>query len=97
MQIKTGEGKSLTLAVTAAVLALLGKEVYSACYSSYLSDRDYHNFLFLFERLGVVKNIHYGTFQKLAEHVINENGDVRELVNNIVTGAPLTLKKKKSA
>jgi hypothetical protein len=34
VQIGTGEGKSVTLAITSIILALLGIDVYCACYSS---------------------------------------------------------------
>jgi len=37
VQIKTGEGKSVTLAVLSIVFALYGFEVNCACYSEYLS------------------------------------------------------------
>jgi hypothetical protein len=36
VQVGTGEGKSVILAIVAAVFALLGFEVYIACYSKYL-------------------------------------------------------------
>ncbi|CAF4652281.1 unnamed protein product [Rotaria sp. Silwood2] len=41
VQIGTGEEKSVTLGVTASILALLGFDVHCACYSEYLSQRDY--------------------------------------------------------
>jgi preprotein translocase subunit SecA len=37
VQIKTGEGKSVTLAVVSMIFALNGFEVKCACYSKYLS------------------------------------------------------------
>ncbi|MBX9585798.1 MAG: hypothetical protein K2X50_00940 [Gammaproteobacteria bacterium] len=85
VQIGTGEGKSVTLAATASVLALLGFDVSCACYSDYLSVRDYNSFKDLFDTLGVLENIHYGTFNKLCEAVINENGNVREIVKSLVS------------
>lgn len=85
VQIGTGEGKSVTLAVTAIVLALLGFDVNCACYSEYLSQRDYTAFLTLFDALGVTNHIHYGTFQKLCEDKINENGNIREVVENLIS------------
>lgn len=48
VQIKTGEGKSVTLAVVSIIFALYGFEVNCACYSKYLSERDYNDFLKLF-------------------------------------------------
>jgi preprotein translocase subunit SecA len=44
VQIGTGEGKSVTLAVTASVLAILGFQVSVACYSEYLTERDCKDF-----------------------------------------------------
>ncbi len=85
VQIGTGEGKSVTLAVTASVLALLGFEVSCACYSDYLSIRDYSAFKDLFDTLGIIDNIHYGTFNKLCEAVINENGNVRDRVRSLIS------------
>ncbi len=43
-QIRTGQGKSVTLAGLSTVLALCGFEVHCACYSDYLSSRDYNGF-----------------------------------------------------
>jgi preprotein translocase subunit SecA len=43
-EVKTGEGKSLILVVAAAVLALLEFEVRVACYSKFLSERDFNEF-----------------------------------------------------
>lgn len=84
VQIGTGEGKSVTLAVTAAVLALLGIDVNCASYSEYLSNRDYQAFLPIFNALGISEYVHYNTFNKLCERVINERGDVRKLVTELV-------------
>ena len=86
VEIGTGEGKSLTFAVTSAILALLGYDVSCACYSKYLSDRDYKAFENLFKSLGLTDFIHYGTFSKVCEAIINENGYVRQQVSKIVLG-----------
>ncbi len=51
VQIKTGEGKSITLAVVSIIFALNGFEVKCACYSKYLSKRDFESFLPLFQVL----------------------------------------------
>lgn len=37
VQIGTGEGKSVTLAITSCVFALYGFDISCACYSEYLS------------------------------------------------------------
>ena len=82
VQIGTGEGKSITLAVTATVLALLGFDVYCVCYSEHLCERDYSAFKPLFEYLRINENIFYDTFAKTCEKTININGDVRMIVKN---------------
>ncbi|ETO10976.1 hypothetical protein RFI_26400 [Reticulomyxa filosa] len=84
IQIGTGEGKSVTLAVTSCVLALLGFDVSCASYSEYLSCRDFKSFEPLFSALSVTDYIHYGTFNKLCERIINEGGDVRKLVESMI-------------
>ena len=84
VQIGTGEGKSLTLAVASCILALLQFDVSCACYSARLSRRDENSFKDLFSVLGVSNRIHYGTFNELCEMVINEDGNVREMVENAV-------------
>ena len=48
VQISTGEGKSVVLAGLSVFLALVGFDVYEACYSKYLSERDYKQFEILF-------------------------------------------------
>jgi energy-coupling factor transporter ATP-binding protein EcfA2 len=85
VQIGTGEGKSVILAVSSCVLALLGISVSCACYSEYLSSRDYQSFLPIFDALGVTKYIHYGTFNAICEKIINEKGDVRARIVNLVS------------
>jgi len=85
VEIKTGEGKSVILAVTAIILALLGFEVSCACYSEYLSDRDFQSFFGLFDAFEVKQQINYGTFHKLLENFINREGDIRKMVNSILT------------
>lgn len=44
VQVSTGEGKSVILGILSTYLALIGFNVYEACYSSYLSERDYKDF-----------------------------------------------------
>ena len=84
VQIGTGEGKSVTLAVTAVVLSLLGYDVYCVCYSDYLSKRDYNAFKQLFDKLDLNNYIHYGTFNKICEKEINKDGDIRKSVNDLI-------------
>lgn len=85
VQIGTGEGKSVTLAATASVLALLGFEVNCACYSKYLSERDYEAFKGLFDILNISKYIQYGTFNRLCEAALNKNGDLRQVVRDMIS------------
>ncbi|CAF3330256.1 unnamed protein product [Rotaria sp. Silwood2] len=84
IQIETGEGKSVTLGATASILALFGFDVCCACYSEYLSQRDYKSFLSLFNSLDVSSHIHYGTFNKLYEHRVNENSDICQVVEQLI-------------
>ena len=84
VQIGTGEGKSVTLAVAAAALSLLGFDIYCVCYSEYLSKRDFQMFKPLFDCLNLVENIRYGTFNRICEDVINKNGDIRKIVENYI-------------
>lgn len=90
VEIGTGEGKSVTLAITAAVLALLGYSVDCACYSKYLSKRDHESFLPLFRAFGVAEKINFGTFNEMCEKFINRRGDVRELTVAMIEAGPVT-------
>ena len=78
VQIGTGEGKSVTLAMTATVLALIGYSIDCACYSGYLSQRDYDDFKEFFIGLGVSEYIEYGTFSFLCEKNINADINIRD-------------------
>ena len=73
IQIGTGEGKSITLAVTSCVLALLGFDVDCACYSKYLSSRDEEAFENIFRAFGLYGHIEYGTYKTLAESFVNSD------------------------
>ena len=84
VEIFTGEGKSITLGVCAVLLALMGYGVDCACYSVYLSNRDFESFKNIFEEFGVLQHIQYGTFNQLCEDTINSNSDIREMVQKLV-------------
>ena len=84
IQIGTGEGKSVVMAVAASVFALIGFDVNCSCYSEYLSSRDRNAFASVFEALGIDNNIDYGTFNKLCENVLNEHCNVRETVLKMI-------------
>ena len=62
VQVSTGEGKSVVLGALSAYLALVGFKVYEACYSLYLSQRDYRDFEPLFACLNIKDKIHYNIF-----------------------------------
>ena len=85
VQIGTGEGKSIVLAVTSIILAILGYDVNCACFSEYLCQRDYSAFFSLFNILDTHQYIHYGTFNKLCEDMINAKGDIRHLVEIFIS------------
>mmetsp|Transcript_54892 Transcript_54892/g.67290 ORF Transcript_54892/g.67290 Transcript_54892/m.67290 type:complete len:1163 (-) Transcript_54892:163-3651(-) len=84
VEVGTGEGKSLIMAVTAIVLALLGFDVYCACYSELLSNRDQESFNDLFVQFGVQNHIKYNTFNKIFEESINDGGNIREITKDIM-------------
>ena len=83
MQIKTGEGKSVILGVLSLVLSLLGNKVNCVCYSEYLKTRDYNDFKELFEAFDVTDLVSYGTFSEISENLINEKGNMRDIVANL--------------
>jgi hypothetical protein len=89
VQIGTGEGKSVTLAVAALVFALLGMFVDCSCYSSHLCTRDYNAFKKLFEAFGVENFICYQTFNKQCENFIKQKlqgfGGMKVVINEILT------------
>ncbi|CAG9311001.1 unnamed protein product [Blepharisma stoltei] len=82
IQILTGEGKSVTLGLASAILAILGFSVRCACYSEHLSKRDHEEFSELFSCLHISNWIDYGTFNELCENEINSKIDIREFVKN---------------
>ncbi|XP_062553007.1 uncharacterized protein LOC134218145 [Armigeres subalbatus] len=64
-QIMTGQGKSLVLALIAAVLALFNHDVVIACYSSYLAERDEDDFTAFFQAFSIDLKIRYEQFDKM--------------------------------
>lgn len=79
-QLGTGEGKSILLGGLSCLLALLGFNVYCACYSKHLSSRDYLAFREIIQDLGLLNRVHYSTLAGLAESIINKDGDLRDMV-----------------
>ncbi|CAF0944002.1 unnamed protein product [Brachionus calyciflorus] len=90
VQVGTGEGKSVILAVVAIVMALAGLEVSCVCFSEYLSKRDYNDFQQLFVCMGVEKKIFYGTFNQVCESFLNQNYDIRERVLSLIKSNTLS-------
>ncbi|CAF4737664.1 unnamed protein product, partial [Rotaria sp. Silwood2] len=84
VQIGTGEGKSVVMAITACVFALVGVDVNCSCYSEYLSMRDKNDFAPVFRALGIEERIEYGTFNKLCESFLNEQCNIREKVHDMI-------------
>ena len=84
IEIRTGEGKSITLGVCAIIFALMGYQADVVCYSKILSSRDEIDFRNLFDHFGVTSRINYNTIDNLCENIINEGGKLRDTVNNFV-------------
>ncbi|CAF1149858.1 unnamed protein product [Adineta steineri] len=86
VEVGTGEGKSVILAIVACVFALMGLDVNCSCYSEYLSQRDKNDFASLFQALGIDERIEYGTFNRLCENFLNEQCSLRETVREMIMG-----------
>ena len=83
VEIKTGEGKSIVLGVVSIVLAMFNCEVVCACYSAFLSNRDYHDFKCMFEAFGVSSLISYSTLMDLG-FAARPDDQVRDIVKRHV-------------
>ncbi|MGI9215126.1 MAG: hypothetical protein ACR2HS_05760, partial [Gammaproteobacteria bacterium] len=85
LQINTGEGKSVTIAISAITLSLLGYYVDVACYSVYLADRDARAFKELFKLFGELdEEISYKNFDDLIQQHVSTIGDTRELARQLL-------------
>lgn len=82
VEIGTGEGKSVTLAVASIVIGLMGYKVDIVCYSPYLSQRDRASFEGMYESFGLPLDsfITYGTFTQLCEKFLNSKGNIRDII-----------------
>ena len=78
--MKSGEGKSLIIAVVSIIFALLGYEVNCACSNSILSKRDRKKFEKLFNILSVSGNIYYATINDACEKLINDKDYIRNMI-----------------
>lgn len=94
IQVGTGEGKSILLGGLSCLLGLLGYEIFCASYSKYLSERDFSAFLPLFDALGITPLVHYSTLSDLAESIINEKGNVRELAESRILNKAVSRRQK---
>ena len=83
-EIKTGEGKSITLGICAIIFAMVGYNVDVVSYSNILSKRDREEFSDLFVKFGVQNKIKYGTIESLCEEYINRDAPVRDLVSDFI-------------
>ncbi len=68
------------------IFALIGYNVDVVCYSSYLSSRDYEDFRILIETLGIKDSIQYGTFTEISDKLINKEGDLRQMSQQLLRG-----------
>jgi len=87
-QIKTGEGKSVILGTLSTVFALCGYHVNCICYSSYLSERDEADFKDIFDKFGVSDQIQYSNISDMCRSLINEQGDIKPLMDLYLKGQP---------
>ncbi|KAL4491308.1 hypothetical protein ABPG72_021694 [Tetrahymena utriculariae] len=91
LEIKTGEGKSIIIGISAIVFALIGFNIDCCCYSQYLSERDQKDFQSFFKLFNVQDKICYNTFEKLTEKMFNtpyklaEIGQLHILKNNSIS------------
>ncbi|XP_055523776.1 uncharacterized protein LOC129717703 isoform X2 [Wyeomyia smithii] len=70
-EVQSGQGKSLVLALTAALLALTGHEPRIVCSNENLASRDEHNFLQFFTLLNVESSIVYAATRIRIDDVID--------------------------
>ncbi|KAH3742925.1 helicase carboxy-terminal domain protein [Pelomyxa schiedti] len=84
LKLRTGEGKSITLGITAIVLALKGFQVDVISYSETLSERDGAAFSPLFVTLRVKDRIFYGTIRQLCERFINKSRPLRDRISQFL-------------
>lgn len=85
IEMQTGEGKSVLLALTSTILALQGCKVFVGCYSLNLSERDQTEMRnMIFNDLNITHMIEYSNFQNLTEMALNEKKDIREMSVNLI-------------
>ncbi|KAL9692209.1 hypothetical protein quinque_015751, partial [Culex quinquefasciatus] len=92
-QVLTGQGKSLVLALIAAVLALTGHQVQLVCYNDYLVKRDAKDFADLYDILEIEDAVKYNTYREMANAMIapEVNGNrmcLRKFVDDLILPEP---------
>ncbi|XP_055523333.1 uncharacterized protein LOC129717458 [Wyeomyia smithii] len=85
-QVLSGQGKSLVLALTAALLALTGHEPRIACENEFLVLRNEQNFQQFYALFNVEDYIVYGTVQTIADDVIDRT-EIGKLFTQLLVGA----------
>ena len=91
VELQSGEGKSVTLAATNLVLAIMNRVARHGCYSDYLTQRDFADFKGMFDFTGQAERIQYGTLDQIVEGVINSTCDLRQAVKNLLEGKPVPI------
>jgi len=84
-EIKTGEGKSVAIAGMSCALGIFGFSVDCACYSKYLSTRDFRDFRSMYQAFGVAENVKYDTFDSLCRRFLMARGDVKPATESFLT------------
>merc|ERR1719383_1367584 len=89
VQILTGEGKSITLAIIAAYYVLRGIDVDIACYSEYLTRRDEKDMQPFFDLLDFQPGkVRYRTFEQLCSGALSGVGEMAKQVITTGQAAP---------
>eukprot|EP01060_Flectonema_neradi_P024928 TRINITY_DN337_c0_g1_i5.p1 TRINITY_DN337_c0_g1~~TRINITY_DN337_c0_g1_i5.p1 ORF type:complete len:1398 (+),score=362.20 TRINITY_DN337_c0_g1_i5:50-4243(+) len=83
LEVLTGEGKSIVIAIVAAVLAIIGNDVHCMCYSKYLCERDRQEFESLFNLLGI-HNIRWNTYENHCEKLLSGSTSMRERIKSAI-------------
>lgn len=86
-QVKTGEGKSISLGIVSTLFALLGYDVDVMCYNSYLSHRDQVAFANLFQSFEAAHRIHYCTVDFMINRMMSIHiADFRAVIKGFLRG-----------
>ena len=90
MRIRTGEGKSIIVGMCAVVLSLLGFTSRCVCYSEYLSNRDFQDFLCVFQRFKVEDRVEYSKITKFSEDRALARGNLRQFTEDLLLGRDIS-------